>query len=108
VPDPGKFRLVTGNHLYFSGTLSRYSEILNELLQDPVVELSEADALDIGLKSGERVVVKGEHMSYLFILRTRKGTRSGVAFIAENYADTPVNRYFRRGDRLPLVSIEKA
>ena len=108
VPAAGELRLVTGNHLYFSGSLSQYSEILNSLLTDPVVELSDVDAKELGLKSGDKVVVKGEHISYLFILRTRKGTRSGVAFIAENYADTPVNRYFRRGDRVPLVSIKKA
>ncbi len=108
VSGPGELRLVTGNHLYFSGSLSQYSEILNRLLTDSVVELSDVDAKELGLKPGDRVVVKGEHNSFLFILRTRKGTRSGVAFIAENYADTPVNRYFRRSDRLPLVSIKKA
>ena len=102
------FRLVTGNHLYFSGMLSSRSEILNSLLVDPVVEISDVDAAALGLKSGEKVVVKGDHASFLFILRTRKGTRSGVAFIAENYADAPVNRFFRRGEGPPLVRIRKA
>jgi NADH-quinone oxidoreductase subunit G len=102
------FRLVTGNHLYFSGMLSSRSEILSSLLLDPVVEISDVDAAALGLKPGEKVVVKGDHASFLFILRTRKGTRSGVAFIAENYADAPVNRFFRRGEGPPLVGIRKA
>ena len=107
-PGPGRFNLVTGNHLYFSGMLSSRSEVLGSLQTDPVVEISEADAVELGIKSGEKVVVKGEHVSFLFILRTRKGTRRGVAFIAENYADTPVNRYFRRGEGPPLVTIKRA
>ena len=40
-------------------------------------------------------------------LLTKKGTKSGVAFIAENFDDAPVNRYFRRGGGIPRVDIIK-
>jgi len=40
-----------------------------------------------------------------FRVKINKGTPPGVVFIAENYADKPVNRFFRRGESIPRVKI---
>ena len=102
-----RFILTTGNHLFHSGRSSMKSETLLGLLKGAVVEISEEDAASLGLKSGEKVRVKGANFEAQMTLLTKKGTKSGVAFIAENFDDAPVNRYFRRGGGIPRVDIIK-
>ena len=72
------------------------------------VEISEEDASSLGLAVGEEVKVKGRLYEALVTLVTRKGSRRGVAFIAENYEDLPVNRFFERGEGIPRVKITRA
>ena len=71
------------------------------------MEISEADASELGLKNGDKVRVKGTNFEAQMTLITKKGTKSGVAFIAENFDEAPVNRYFRRGQGIPRVDIIK-
>ncbi|MBI5562325.1 MAG: NADH-quinone oxidoreductase subunit NuoG [Deltaproteobacteria bacterium] len=102
------FLLATGNHLFHSGRLSGHSATLVDLMKSPAVEISEDDAARHGLIPGEKVAVSGRHFSATLTLNVRKGTRSGVAFIAENFASVPANRFFRRGEGAPRVNIRKA
>ncbi len=104
----GRFQLSTGNHLFHSGRFSRRSETLLGLLKGAVVEVREKDAASIGLKSGDKVRVKGRHYEAVLTLKTRKNSKEGVAFIAENFDDVPVNRFFKRGEPAPRVSITKS
>ncbi|MFQ5735599.1 MAG: NADH-quinone oxidoreductase subunit NuoG [Thermodesulfobacteriota bacterium] len=55
------FILVTGNHLFHTGVLTRRSATIVNLLKGAVVEMSDEDAASLGLKSGEKVRVKGRH-----------------------------------------------
>ncbi len=109
-PEAGEypFVLTTGNHLFHSGALSRMSPTLTGLLKSAVVEISEEDALSLGLASGDKVSITGRYYEARATLNTRKGSKRGIAFIAENYADVPVNRFFRRGEGIPRVNITKA
>jgi len=102
-----RFVLATGNHLFHSGRFSRKSETLLGLLKGAVVEISDKDASELGLKNGDKVRVKGTNFEAQMTLITKKGTKSGVAFIAENFDEAPVNRYFRRGQGIPRVDIIK-
>ncbi len=102
------FLLTTGNHLFHSGRLSRKSPTLLGLNKNATVEISEEDASSLGLAGGEEVKVKGRLYEALVTLVTRKGSRRGVAFIAENYEDLPVNRFFERGEGIPRVKISRA
>jgi NADH-quinone oxidoreductase subunit G len=102
-----RFLLATGNHLFHSGRFSRKSETLLGLLKGAVVEISDEDASELGLKNGDKVRVKGTNFEAQMTLLTKKGTKSGVAFIAENFDEAPVNRYFRRGRGIPRVDIIK-
>jgi NADH-quinone oxidoreductase subunit G len=99
------FKLITGNHLFHSGTLSRRSESLTGLLKGAVVEISEEDALALGLSPGAKVKVSCAHHEALMTLMTGKGSARGVAFIAENFEDVSVNRFLKRGAPVPRVSI---
>ena len=102
------FVLVTGNTLFHSGRVSRRSESLTSLLKEAIVEISEEDAAKLGLISGQKVRVRGKNCEATLSLRTRKGTKSGVAFIPENFEAAPVNRFFKRGEGLQRVAIEKS
>ncbi|MEK7773362.1 MAG: molybdopterin dinucleotide binding domain-containing protein, partial [Deltaproteobacteria bacterium] len=101
------FRLVTGNHLFHSGRLSRMSPSMAGLLSAAVVEISDEDAGALGLKNGDKVCVRGAAYEARMTLRTRKGSMKGVAFVAENFEDAPVGRFFRRGEGAPRVGITK-
>ena len=102
------FILITGNQLFHSGRLSRRSEILTGLSKGAEVEISEDDAAALGLKAGDKVRVKGARYEAVVSLKTKKGSRPGVDFIAENYDEAPVNRFFKKGEGLPRVSITRA
>ena len=107
-PQGYPFILVTGNHLFHSGRVSRKSESLMGLLKEAIVEISEEDAARLGLSSGQKVKVRGKNYEASLLLRTRQGTKSGVAFIPENFESAPVNRFFKRGEGLQRVAIEKS
>ncbi len=106
--DEHPFLLATGNHLFHSGRLSRKSPTLIGLLKNAIVEISAEDASALGLMNGDKVRIKGRYYEAYATLHTRSGSKGGVAFIAENYDDVPVNRFFRRGEGVPRVSITKA
>ena len=101
------FLLITGNHLFFSGRLTEKSDILGGLLEEPVVEISAEDAAKLGLSSGEKVSVKGDRYETVLKLKTRRGSKNGVAFIAENFKDVAVNWFFEKGHFKAKVSITK-
>ena len=103
--DGFRFTLITGNHLFHSGSLSRKSPTLMGLLKEAVVEISAEDAASLGLKSGERVRVKGRYHEALFTLMTKQGSRKGAAFIAENFEG--MRRFLREG-LTPGVDIIRA
>ena len=103
----GDFTLITGNHLFGSGTLARNSKAMGDLLPNPEVEISDDDAANLSLESGDTVEVKGRNYTALASVKVGRGSRRGVAFIAENYSGLPVNAFYRRGEGTPRVSIKK-
>jgi NADH-quinone oxidoreductase subunit G len=105
--DDALFTLITGNHLFFSGRLTEKSDILAGLLKEPEVEISAEDAAKLGLSGGEKVSVKGDRYETVLRLKTKSGSKNGVAFIAENFKDVAVNRFFEKGHFKAKVSITK-
>ncbi|MEK6790668.1 MAG: NADH-quinone oxidoreductase subunit NuoG, partial [Deltaproteobacteria bacterium] len=105
--DAYPFTLMTGNHLFHSGALSSNSASLSGLLRAAVVEISHEDADEMGVKSGSIVRVKGRVYESDMKVIIRRGSKKGVVFIAENFPDTPVNRFFSRGRAGAMVSITR-
>ncbi|RJQ80063.1 MAG: NADH dehydrogenase (quinone) subunit G [Desulfobacteraceae bacterium] len=101
------FTLITGNHLFHSGRLSRRSNILNSLLKEPVAEISAEDAAALGISSGEKIRVQGRRHEALLTLKTKRGSKNGVVFIDENFESVAVNRFFERGRFMAKVNIVK-
>jgi NADH-quinone oxidoreductase subunit G len=104
----GSFALVTGSHLFHLGSFSRKSDTLLGLIKSATVEISEEDAARLGLISGEKVRVKGKNHTVVATLKTGRGSKNGVAFIPESFEDAEVNRFFKRGEGVPMVSITRA
>ncbi|WKZ33648.1 MAG: NADH-quinone oxidoreductase subunit NuoG [Thermodesulfobacteriota bacterium] len=107
-PESYPFVLVTGNHFFHSGTVSLWSETLVGLAREPVVEIGEEDARKLGLSGGERVRVRGKNHEATMLLRVRKGTKKGVAFMPENFEGAPANMFSRRGEGIQRVLIERS
>ncbi|MBI5560826.1 MAG: NADH-quinone oxidoreductase subunit NuoG [Deltaproteobacteria bacterium] len=110
VSDLGKntsypYYLITGNHLFHSGRLSRRSEILRGLLMEPVIEISSILADELGVEDGSRVMVNGRESGAVFSVRVKKGTPKEVVFIPENFEKAPANRFFKRGETVARVNI---
>ncbi|MBI5682943.1 MAG: NADH-quinone oxidoreductase subunit NuoG [Deltaproteobacteria bacterium] len=102
------FQLITGNHLFHSGRVSQYDDILLKLLSEPFVEISEEDAREMGLSDKERVSVKSKGYEAVLNLRVVKGSQKGVAFIPENFDAVSVNHFYKRGEDIARVKIIKA
>lgn len=98
-------RLITGNHLFYSGTVSSNSDILRGLLKEPTAEIGRETAKKLGVSDGQNVHVACDGYLDSFCLKVSKDTSEGVVFIAENYADKPVNRFFKRGESIARVKI---
>jgi hypothetical protein len=49
--------------------------------------------------------VKSGSYEAVLALATSRGSKNGVAFIAENFIDVPVNRFFEKGVYMARVSI---
>ncbi|HHL40403.1 MAG TPA: NADH dehydrogenase (quinone) subunit G [Deltaproteobacteria bacterium] len=101
------FKLVTGNHLFFSGTLARRSPVLRGLLGEPYVEINEEDAESHGLKAGDFVKVHGKYHEVKLKVRTTRGFAPSVAYIPENFEELEINRFFRKGHMVPRVNITR-
>ena len=101
------FVLITGNHLFHSGTFSLRSDILCGLLGEGIVEMNREDAESLGVSEGEKVRVRGRGYEAFVKVRIRKDGLRGVVFVPENFEDTPVNRFLKRGEKVARVSIQK-
>ena len=81
--------------------------MLKRLLPESFVEISDKDAAALGIKEGDRVIVKGKHHEAVLRVRVKQGSLKGTAFIPENFEDVPVNCFFKKGEGIPRVKISK-
>jgi len=100
--------LVTGNCLFHNGYLSERSEILNTVANDPYVEMSVADAAQLGLSEGDQVVVRSARGELTAQLKLNKHFPPGLVFVPENYRALHLNSLMRRGEYPCPVEVQKA
>ncbi|MFQ5479754.1 MAG: NADH-quinone oxidoreductase subunit NuoG [Thermodesulfobacteriota bacterium] len=103
----GEFLLITGNTLFHSGQLSHRSPTLSGLQKGAALELSEGDAVVLGLSGGEDARVRGNGYEVTLPVRPRKGMRDGVAYIPEFFPGVSVGKFFPEGVSVPVVTIKK-
>jgi NADH-quinone oxidoreductase subunit G len=103
-----RLMLITGNCLFHNGYLSEHSEILNTVADDPYVEMSARDAVQLGLSDGDQVVVRSARSELTAQLKVNKRFPTGLVFVPENYKALRLNRLMRRGEYPCPVDVQKA
>ena len=86
------FTLLTGPSLNHQGTYSRNSSSLVAVAPDCFVEINRKDAQDVGVKTGDEVVVESASDKLTLKARVTNKSPKGIAFVSEYYEGVPVNR----------------
>jgi len=88
------FVLATGRILqhFHTGTMSRRSEVLDELVSAGVIEIHPADAGRLGLADGRPVRVASRRGQIKIAARLTDRVAEGSAFLAFHYREAPANR----------------
>ena len=91
--DDYPFVLTTGRLLfqYHTGTMTRKSKALEAVAPEPFLEISEQDAVELGIQDMEKVTVKSRRGS--ITLKAKIGDRvgKGVVFIPFHYKEASAN-----------------
>jgi len=87
------YLLTTGRIIfqYHTGTASRRSPKLEQEAPEAFVELHPDDAVQLNVKSGERVRVSSRRGAIELAARITAGIKPGVVFIPFHYAESPAN-----------------
>jgi formate dehydrogenase alpha subunit len=85
--------LTTGRVLehYHTGSMSRRSEVLNELRPNGAVEIHPDDALKLGIVDGDMVALASERGKIEAPVHITNKTAPGLAFMAFHWKESPVN-----------------
>jgi predicted molibdopterin-dependent oxidoreductase YjgC len=85
--------LTTGRVLehYHTGSMSRRSEVLNELCPSGTVEIHPDDALKLCIVDGDMVVLASERGKIEAPVHVTDKTAPGLAFMAFHWKESPVN-----------------
>jgi formate dehydrogenase alpha subunit len=87
------FVLTTGRMLqhWHTGTMSRRSEVLDDLVPHGTLELNTADAGDLGVKNGEMVAVKSRRGAIRVPAGVSDKVAPGTVFLAFHFKEHPAN-----------------
>ena len=72
-----------------------------------VAEISEQDAIELGVGDGDQIRVSGSRHEVELSVRTKRGSKNGVVFIDENFDSVAVNRFFEKSSFAARVAISK-
>ncbi|ASY57286.1 NADH-quinone oxidoreductase subunit NuoG [Sinorhizobium sp. CCBAU 05631] len=100
--------LMTGDCLFHNGYHSERSEILNTVADDPYVELSEQDAVRLGLSDGDQVVVRSARGELTAKLKVNRRFPRSLVFVPENYRALRLNSLMQRGEYPCPVEVQRA
>ena len=107
-PTPGEnLMLITGNGLFHNGYATERSEILNTVADEPYVEMSAADAADLGLADQDDVIVQSAQAELKAQLKVNRRFPAGLVFVPENYRSLRLNSLLRRGQYPCPVKVRK-
>ncbi|MGB2823164.1 MAG: formate dehydrogenase subunit alpha, partial [Phycisphaerae bacterium] len=88
------FVLTTGRMLehFHTGTMSRRSEVLDDLVPAGFVELSPADADRLGVADGQKVRIASRRGQVEVAARVTDRVAPGAVFLAFHFSEAPANR----------------
>jgi len=88
------FNLSTGRSLFHirTGSMSRRSEALTAQLNEPYIEISNADAEKLNISDGEDIKVSSRQGEITVKARVTDKVSSGQVFMPIHFAESPVNK----------------
>jgi formate dehydrogenase alpha subunit len=100
-------RLITGNVLAHSGSLSHWAKVLNEISPAAKVGINPADARTLNIQPDELVKVESKKGSIILKADINKHIALGTIFIPQNFPDTPVNKLMDINELIAWVKLTK-
>ena len=98
--------LVSNNDMFHIGSYSQRSKALVDFKPDCIAEINSQDAREIGIKSGDRVVVESSAHKVELPVEVNNITAKGQVYIPKNWTGVAVN-LMRNGGKGP-VSVKVA
>ena len=83
--------LISGMILFHSGTTTKWANGLNELAPEAKAQINPADARDLGVADGDRVVVKSDRGQIEAIADVTPAIQKGVVFLPAHYSGMSVS-----------------
>ncbi len=80
---------------YHSSTMSRKSDLLNSYVNEAYIIINPVDALNIGIKDGDRVKVSSPRGSLETTARVNEEVLAGETFMPWHFYEAPVNKLTR-------------
>ncbi len=102
------FTLQTNNHMFHIGSYTQYSKALVEIGPQCVAELHPEDAKDLGIATGDQIVVESSSGKVEVKVKTSKVTSRGMLYIPKNWTGVPVTALRNREEGLINVKISKS
>lgn len=104
--DPEFLDLLTGNVLIHSGTMTRYSKILESLSDHPYVSISRVDAKRLNIKEGQTIAVESDKGTLMLPAVITKHQTEGTIFVPNNFTQAHVNSLFGKDRQVIRVKLK--
>lgn len=95
------FKLVSNNHMFHIGSYSQHSQALVDFKKDCIAEINPQDASEMGIKSGDRIVVESATHKVELPVEVSSVSARGLVYIPKNWPDVAVN-LLRNGGKGPV------
>jgi len=102
------FTLQTNNHMFHIGNYSQHAKALVEIGPECIAEINPEDAKELGINSGDQVVIESSSRKVQVKIKTTKITSPGMVYIPKNWAEVPVNDLRNGEEGLINVKVSKA
>jgi len=94
--------------MFHIGSYSQHSQALVDFKKDCIAEINPQDASEMGIKSGDRIVVESATHKVELPVEVSSVTTRGLVYIPKNWPDVAVN-LLRNGGKGPVsVKVTKA
>jgi formate dehydrogenase (NADP+) alpha subunit len=107
-PEGFPFTLQTNNHMFHIGSYTQHSKALVEIGPECIAELHPEDAKNLGVATGDQIVVESSAGMLEVKVKTSKMTSPGMLYIPKNWTEVPVSALRNGEEGLVNIKISKA
>ncbi len=107
-PEGYPYSLQTNNHMFHIGSYSQHAKALVDIGPECIAELHPDDAKDLGVATGDQILVESPAGKVEVKVKTSKVTSRGMLYIPKNWTNVPVNSLRNGEEGLINVKISKA